>query len=187
VFADLLQYFKEHQRKSATATAKRSNLSLGSLIDQNKRRELLNSLTPSACTLIVVPSTLVQHWEVSRIQMGIKCLLKQIFSIVQSLLSIKMQEQIKLHIDFPACSSTKLPLIYRHRIGHKYRRQHPYQETSNYDVYDELCNQKCSHFPFLLIDECTETLPSPLFLSHFCIVLTTTKVCFLSLHVRFSF
>jgi len=78
VFTDFLTDFKEHQRKSAIATAKRSNLSLGSLINENKRRELLNSLIPSACTLIVVPTTLVQHWEVSKSQMEPKYLILQI-------------------------------------------------------------------------------------------------------------
>lgn len=185
MFAAFLKVFKEKQLKSAMSSAKRSNLSLGSLINENKMRELLDGLIPSACTLIVVPPTLVQHWEVS---IWKNCLAScaYFFSDHLTPFTIKTQDQIKEHIDISACSSVKIPLIYRHRVGKKHRREYPYRETSDFNVYDELCNQKCSHFPFLFIDECNEKLPSEECISSFCIVLTTTKVCSFSCFILYS-
>ena len=80
-----------------------------------------------------------------------------------------------MHIDFSACSK-KQPVIYRHRVGNKFKREYPCKEVSDYRSMIYLCEDKCSHFPFLFIDECNEKLPSEDFLARFSIVLTTTKV-----------
>jgi hypothetical protein len=57
--------FREKQLISAIGAAKRSNGTLGSLIQQKKQNELLDTLLPSRGTLLVVPHTLVEHWVVS--------------------------------------------------------------------------------------------------------------------------
>ncbi len=64
-FEECYNDFRLAQLNSAMGKQKRSKLSLGSLISENKRQELLDTLLPSKGTLIVVPSTLMQHWEVS--------------------------------------------------------------------------------------------------------------------------
>lgn len=147
-FEEFYNEFRETQLIAAFGRQKRSKLSLGSLISENKRQELLDSLIPCQGTLLVVPSTLVHHWE----------------------------EQIKMHINFAACSN-RLPLIFRHRSSCQYRREIPVKEVADYTLAIELCEKKKTHFPFLFIDECNDKLPSEDFVSIFYIVITTTKVC----------
>jgi hypothetical protein len=80
-----------------------------------------------------------------------------------------------LHINFPACS-TKQPLIFRHCTHSICRILSSHVETSDRMVFKTLCCINKTHFPFLLVDESLEKLPSEQFLSSFLIVLTTTKV-----------
>eukprot|EP00557_Chaetoceros_sp_GSL56_P009171 CAMPEP_0176494518 /NCGR_PEP_ID=MMETSP0200_2-20121128/10149_1 /TAXON_ID=947934 /ORGANISM="Chaetoceros sp., Strain GSL56" /LENGTH=1522 /DNA_ID=CAMNT_0017892301 /DNA_START=84 /DNA_END=4652 /DNA_ORIENTATION=- len=139
--------FRQKQLILATGAAKRSNGILGSLIRQKRQNELMETLLPSRGTLLVVPSTLVQHWV----------------------------EQINLHINFSALSSKPL-LIFIHRRHTSFVRYSSHNvETSDYTMYEELCCIKKSHFPFLFIDEITQNLPPEQCLASFLIVLTTTK------------
>ena len=64
-FEDYFEDFRGRQLQSAINSSKRSKRSLGTLISQKKRKDLLHTLLPSKGTLLVVPSTLLQHWEVS--------------------------------------------------------------------------------------------------------------------------
>ena len=71
-FKEYYEEFRQVQVKSAISTQKRSKLSLGALISENKRQELLDTLLPSRGTLLIVPHTLVQHWEVSVLMLCIE-------------------------------------------------------------------------------------------------------------------
>jgi hypothetical protein len=65
LFRDQYMNFHDSLFKSAMTLNRNNKSSLGSLIARSKRRELLDSLLSSHGTLLVVPSTLLQHWEVS--------------------------------------------------------------------------------------------------------------------------
>ena len=174
------QYFYDEFRKvqlnSAIHKQKRSTLSLRSLIIDNKRQELRDTLLPSKSTLILVPNILVDHWFVSYYI----CICDECFDNILAMSDpltqeLLLQEQIKLHVDFSCCSH-KEPLIFRHRSSSKYKRELPYKEVSNPNSVIKLCQERKSHFPFLFIDECTDELPSEDFISMFFVVLSTTKV-----------
>lgn len=66
-FQTILETFKMQQMKAALASAKRSTLSLGSLVKESRKIEVLKNLLPTGGTLLVVPATLLGHWEVSPI------------------------------------------------------------------------------------------------------------------------
>jgi len=141
----LFVLFKQSQLQAAIASEKRTRSNLGTLIAEKKRLDLHDNLISSRATLLVVPHTLLKHWE----------------------------EQIKLHVDFSACSS-KRPLIFRHRSNSNVRRSRmkhsTFEELSDVDL---AYNDSFYHAVFL--DESTDELPDAEFLSKFLIVITTTK------------
>ena len=61
--------FKEKQlqtaKKSFSRSAAKPNSSVAALLEMRNYEELLSSLQPTAATLLVVPGTLLNHWEVS--------------------------------------------------------------------------------------------------------------------------
>ena len=68
-FLEIVSEFKTDQIKSAkksfsNATAK-PNSSVAAILERKARRDLISSMIPSAATLLVVPNTLLDHWEVS--------------------------------------------------------------------------------------------------------------------------
>lgn len=147
-FENIFEQFRKQQIVAAISAQKRSKLSLGALISESRKIQLLDTLVSSKGTLLIVPHMLAEHW----------------------------QEQIHLHVNLSACS-TKIPLIFHHRKSKTHRRNHnTYLEVSDLTAVSRLCNEECTHFPFLFIDECNEKLPSEHFLAMFHIVLTTTKV-----------
>ena len=90
-FEDLLSEFKIQQLADATKSLSRmkkdSNArSLVDAFEAKKREELEEPLVPSSSTLLVVPSSLLDHWE----------------------------EQMLMHIDFSYISSRNKSLIYYH-------------------------------------------------------------------------
>ena len=90
-FEDLLSEFKIQQLADATKSLSRmkkdSNArSLVDAFEAKKRKELEEPLVPSSSTLLVVPSSLLDHWE----------------------------EQMLMHIDFSYISSRNKSLIYYH-------------------------------------------------------------------------
>jgi hypothetical protein len=69
VLAGLVNEFKAGQVQSAKKSFSRScakpNSSVAALLERRNFEELLTSLKPTAATLLVVPATLLNHWEVS--------------------------------------------------------------------------------------------------------------------------
>ena len=67
---DLIEDFKDYQRKQAEKllTRKRNNsdTSFGALLKLRAENDLMDSLLPTKGTLLVVPATLLKHWEVGR-------------------------------------------------------------------------------------------------------------------------
>mmetsp|Transcript_30726 Transcript_30726/g.46567 ORF Transcript_30726/g.46567 Transcript_30726/m.46567 type:complete len:1349 (-) Transcript_30726:1623-5669(-) len=66
-FASLMRRFKEEQvgkaRKSFSNNIARPNSSVALLLARQQRNEYMESLLPSASNLLVVPITLLNHWE----------------------------------------------------------------------------------------------------------------------------
>ena len=66
----LIRQFRLYQLAEAERSLARSKnqaqTSFGALLKLRAKEELLDSLHPSCATLLVVPNTLTQHWEVSR-------------------------------------------------------------------------------------------------------------------------
>lgn len=69
VLAGLVNEFKAKQVQSAKKSFSRSsakpNSSVAALLERRNYEDLLSSLKPTAATLLVVPVTLLNHWEVS--------------------------------------------------------------------------------------------------------------------------
>jgi len=69
VFAELVEQFKAKQvqtaKKSFSKASAKPNSSVAALLEKRHYEELLSSLKPTAANLLVVPSTLLNHWEVS--------------------------------------------------------------------------------------------------------------------------
>jgi len=63
-FEIFYEEFRHRQLSSAISSQKRSRLSLGALISESKKEELLRTLLPSKGTLLVVPHNLIDHWLV---------------------------------------------------------------------------------------------------------------------------
>lgn len=145
-FKVLFSEFKQTQLKAALNSQKRSRSNLGAIITQRKKLELYDNLVPSKSTLIIVPLTLLKHWE----------------------------EQIKLHIDFGACSN-KRPLIFHHRGNTKHKRSVNGSSFVELSDFDHACDCEDRYFFAVFLDESAEKLPDPAFLSKFLIVITTTK------------
>jgi predicted secreted protein len=68
VLAGLVDDFKAEQVQSAEKSFSRScakpNSSVAALLQRRNYEELLSSLKATAATLLVVPNTLLNHWEV---------------------------------------------------------------------------------------------------------------------------
>lgn len=76
-FKAIVEHFKSSQLESAKrAVRKNPDGSLAALLAEKAKEELIDSLLPSLSTLLVVPNTLLHHWE----------------------------EQIKMHVDFSYCT-----------------------------------------------------------------------------------
>jgi hypothetical protein len=71
VLAGLVNEFKAKQVQSAKKSFSRSsakpNSSVAALLERRNYEDLLSSLKPTAATLLVVPGTLLDHWEVSSV------------------------------------------------------------------------------------------------------------------------
>ena len=161
VLAGLVNEFKAKQVQSAKKSFSRSsakpNSSVAALLERRNYEDLLSSLKPTAATLLVVPGTLLNHWEVSSAPRS-----PQKKVVHTHPLDICFQEQIKLHVDMSYITE-KIPLIY-HYTGNEYG-----------EVY-QLCQIEKTHFPCVFIDKTgTKPLPPADFLSMFRIVLTTTQ------------
>lgn len=65
--------FKKQMLTSAkrSYSSPRANVSseLAALIEKSKRHRFIKSLVPSRATIIVIPSVLMDHWEVSDIRL----------------------------------------------------------------------------------------------------------------------
>jgi SNF2 family DNA or RNA helicase len=141
----LFAVFKQSQLQAAIAAGKRTRSNLGTLISEKKRMDLHDNLISSSATLLVVPHTLLKHWE----------------------------EQIKLHVDFSACSY-KRPLIFHHRSNSSVRRF-----RNRNSMFQEVSDIESTHddnfYHAVFLDESSDELPDAKFLSKFLIVITTTK------------
>lgn len=71
VFAETVNRFKEEQvttaKKSFAKASAKPNSSVAALLEKRHRDELLGSLKPSSANLLVVPGTLLNHWEVRHV------------------------------------------------------------------------------------------------------------------------
>ena len=67
-FKEALSEFKMLQIQHVERRRIRTNLNskFGALLLKRKQDELLKSLIPSSATLLVVPNTLLKHWEVRK-------------------------------------------------------------------------------------------------------------------------
>lgn len=67
IFSGVLREFKERQLKSAKKAfsnpKSKPNSRVASLFEEGARQKLLDSLVPSAGTLLVIPSVLMEHWK----------------------------------------------------------------------------------------------------------------------------
>lgn len=67
-FRDIVNEHKADQvfaaKKSFSKAAAKPNSSVAALLEKRNFQQLLGSLTPSAGNLLVVPGTLLNHWEV---------------------------------------------------------------------------------------------------------------------------
>ncbi len=68
LFDELLEEYKAGQlssaRKSFSNTKAKPDSLVAALLEKQARLEYINALVPSKSTLLVVPSTLMDHWEV---------------------------------------------------------------------------------------------------------------------------
>ena len=87
-FKELVQTFKESQTKSAKkaygSITSKPDSSVAAILAERANDELIDSLYPSSGNLLIVPNTLLKHWE----------------------------NQISMHVDFGYLTK-KLPLTYR--------------------------------------------------------------------------
>lgn len=87
-FEALVQTFKENQTKSAKkaygSITSKPDSSVAAILAERANDELIDSLYPSSSNLLIVPNTLLKHWE----------------------------NQISMHVDF-GYLTRRLPLIYR--------------------------------------------------------------------------
>jgi hypothetical protein len=68
VFHDTVNEFKQKQimvaKKSFARASAKPNSAVAALVESNSRLKLKNSLVTSSGTLVVVPSVLLEHWQV---------------------------------------------------------------------------------------------------------------------------
>lgn len=71
-FTTLVDEFKAKQvqtaKKSFSKATAKPNSSVAALLEKRHQEELLDALKPTAGNLLVVPSTLLNHWEASSVQ-----------------------------------------------------------------------------------------------------------------------
>lgn len=88
-FNDLVRNYKKSQlrsaRKSFSSTMSKPNCAVAALVEKETNSTFLKALMPSASTLLVIPSVLIDHWK----------------------------EQIDMHVDLKYCTD-KIPLIYEY-------------------------------------------------------------------------
>lgn len=69
LFREKVGEFKQKQihvaKKSFARASAKPNSAVAALVERNNRLKLKNSLVPSSGTLLVVPSVLLEHWQVS--------------------------------------------------------------------------------------------------------------------------
>lgn len=70
-FREKVSEFKHKQvqvaKKSFARASAKPNSAVAALVERNNRLKLKNSLVPSSGTLLVVPSVLMEHWQVSEL------------------------------------------------------------------------------------------------------------------------
>lgn len=146
-FADILAEFKAEQLKVAVKSmsrmAKHGDSSLLDAFEARKKAELEKHLVPSSSTLLVVPPSLISHWE----------------------------EQMLMHIDFNyiACkrATSSSPYIYYHtskRSTKAAKVSNPKVTLDMKDIIDD---------PLIFIDDGSKELPHEDILARFPIVLTS--------------
>lgn len=152
-FRDLVTAFIEtHQLRSAKKSFSNSkskpNSSVATLVEQEKRKELIGTLIHSSGTLLVIPSNLMDHWHT----------------------------QIKEHVNFRYCTNRKLePLIFEYHKGKYYKDMETSREKAVAYATD-LCEGRRTHSPVVFLDKAgTQPLPPPKFLATFQVVITTTE------------
>lgn len=81
-FASLVDEFKTKQvqtaKKSFSKATAKPNSSVAALLEKRHQEELLDSLKPTTGNLLVVPSTLLNHWEVSSVRRTSRAILTDI-------------------------------------------------------------------------------------------------------------
>lgn len=63
-FETIFEEFRQQQLTAAIGAQKRSKQSLSTLVSESRKMQLLDTLLSSRATLLVVPHTLINHWEV---------------------------------------------------------------------------------------------------------------------------
>lgn len=68
IFRNMVQDLKERKiqvaKKSFAKASAKPNSTVAALVVRNNRLKLIKSLAPSSGTLLVVPSVLLEHWQV---------------------------------------------------------------------------------------------------------------------------
>ncbi len=83
LFESIFEDFRLQQLTAAIGAQKRSKQSLSSLVSESRKTQLLDTLISSRGTLLVVPNTLTDHWEVSEDDCVIRDFPTLCFKIVQ--------------------------------------------------------------------------------------------------------